>query len=66
MKNLDPLTLLCKEYVQKHDYWGAYAIIDAIALVNPGKADAMQRAAFHRSIRQVVADVINYVLGGEQ
>lgn len=64
MKQLDPLTLLCKEYVQKRDYWGAYAIIDAIALVNPSKADAMQRAAFHRSIRQVLADMINYVLGG--
>jgi len=66
MKQMDPLTLLCKEYVQKKDYWGAYAIIDAIALVNPGKADAMQRAAFHRSVRQVVADVINYVLGGKK
>lgn len=65
MKNLDPLTLLCKEYVQKRDYWGAYAIIDAIALVNPGKADAMQRAAFHRSVRQVVADVIQF-LGGKK
>lgn len=66
MKNLDPLTLLCKEYVQRRDYWAAYAIIDTIALVNPGKADAMQRAAFHRSARQVVADVINYVLGGKK
>jgi len=66
MKNLDPITLLCKEYVQKKDYWGAYAIIDTIALVNPVKADAIQRAAFHRSIRQVVADVINYVLGGNK
>ena len=63
MKNLDPLTLLCKEYVQRRDYWGAYAIIDTIALVNPGKADAMQRAAFHRSIKQVIADVIQF-LGG--
>ena len=61
----DPLTLLCKEYVQRRDYWGAYAIIDSIALVNPGKADAMQRAAFHRSIRQVVADVIQF-LGGKK
>ena len=63
MKNLDPITLLCKEYVNKKDYWGAYAIIDTIALVNPVKADAIQRAAFHRSIRQVVADVINYLRG---
>jgi len=66
MKNMDPLTLLCKEYVQRRDYWGAYAIIDTIALVNPVKADAMQRAAFHRSIRQVLADMINYVLGGNK
>ncbi len=66
MKQLDPLTLLCKEYVQRRDYWGAYAIIDTIALVNPVKADAMQRAAFHRSVRQVVADMINYVLGGKK
>lgn len=66
MKQMDPLTLLCKEYVQRRDYWGAYAIIDTIALVNPGKADAMQRAAFHRPIGQVLADVINYVFGGEQ
>ena len=66
MKNLDPLTLLCKEYVQRRDYWGAYAIIDTIALVNPGKADYMYRVAFHRSIRQVVADMINYVLGGKK
>ena len=63
MKQMDPLTLLCKEYVQKRDYWGAYAIIDTIALVNPGKADAMYRVAFHRSIRQVVADVINFLRG---
>ena len=66
MKNMDPLTLLCKEYVNKKDYWGAYAIIDTIALVNPVKAGAMQRAAFHRSVRQVVADMINYVLGGKK
>ena len=66
MKNLDPLTLLCKEYVQRRDFWGAYAIIDTIALVNPGKADAMQRAAFHRSVRQVIVDMINYVLGGNK
>lgn len=65
MKQMDPLTLLCKEYVQKKDYWGAYAIIDTIALVNPGKADAMQRAAFHRSVQQVVADVIQF-LGGKK
>jgi len=66
MKQMDPLTLLCKEYVQKKDYWGAYAIIDTIALVNPGKADVMYRAAFHRSVKQVFADVINYVLGGKK
>ncbi len=66
MKRLDPLTLLCKEYVQKKDYWGAYAIIDTIALVNPVKADVMYRSAFHRSFRQVVADMINYVLGGKK
>lgn len=65
MKNLDPLTLLCREYVKRRDYWGAYAIIDTIALVNPGKADAMQRAAFHRSVRQVIADVIQF-LGGKK
>ena len=65
MKTMDPLTLLCKEYVQRRDYWGAYAIIDTIALVNPGKADAIQRAAFHRSIRQIVADVIQF-LGGKK
>jgi hypothetical protein len=65
MKNLDPLTLLCREYVKRRDYWGAYAIIDTIALVNPGKADAMQRAAFHRSIKQVIADVIQF-LGGKK
>jgi hypothetical protein len=65
MKNLDPLTLLCREYVKRRDYWGAYAIIDTIALVNPGKADAMQRAAFHRSVKQVVADVIQF-LGGKK
>jgi len=61
MKNMDPLTLLCKEYVKRRDYWGAYAIIDTISLVNPGKADAMYRVAFHRSFRQVVADVINFL-----
>ena len=66
MKNLDPLTLLCREYVKRRDYWGAYAKIDTIALVNPVKADAMQRAAFHRNFRQVVADMINYVLGGKK
>ena len=66
MKNLDPLTLLCKEYVQRRDYWAAYAIIDTIALVNPGKADYMYRVAFHRNFRQVVADMINYVLGGKK
>ena len=65
MKNLDPLTLLCKEYVQRRDYWAAYAIIDTIALVNPGKADYMYRVAFHRSIRQVLADVIQF-LGGKK
>ncbi len=65
MKNLDPITLLCKEYVQKKDYWGAYAIIDTIALVNPVKADAIQRAAFHRSFRQVVAGIIQF-LGGKK
>jgi len=65
MKNLDPLTLLCREYVKRRDYWGAYAIIDTIALVNPVKADAMQRAAFHRNFRQVVADVIQF-LGGKK
>jgi hypothetical protein len=65
MKNMDPLTLLCKEYVNKKDYWGAYAIIDTIALVNPGKADAMQRAAFHRSIKQVIAGFIQF-LGGKK
>ena len=65
MKQMDPLTLLCKEYVQRRDFWGAYAIIDTIALVNPGKADAMQRAAFSRSIKQVIADVIQF-LGGKK
>jgi multisubunit Na+/H+ antiporter MnhG subunit len=65
MKNLDPLTLLCKEYVQKNDCWAAYAIIDTIALVNPVKADAMQRAAFSRSIKQVIADVVQF-LGGKK
>ena len=65
MKNLDPLTLLCKEYVQRRDYWAAYAIIDTIALVNPGKADYMYRVAFHRSIRQVLADGIQF-LGGKK
>ena len=66
MKAIDPITLLCKEYVQRRDFWGAYAIIDTIALVNPVKADAMQRAAFSRSIKQVIADMINYVLGGKK
>ena len=65
MKTIDPLTLLCKEYVQRRDYWGAYAIIDTIALVNPVKADVMYRAAFHRSIKQVIADVIQF-LGGKK
>ncbi len=65
MKQMDPLTLLCKEYVQRRDYWGAYAIIDTIALVNPGKADAMQRAAFHRSIKQVIAGVIQFLRGNK-
>ena len=60
---MDPLTLLCKEYVKRRDYWGAYAIIDTISLVNPGKADAIQRAAFHRSVKQVFVDVINFVRG---
>lgn len=53
----DALTMLCKEYVQKRDYEAAIAIIDSIALVNPGKADYMYRVAFHRSIRQILADV---------
>jgi len=65
MKQTDPLTLLCKEYVKRRDYWAAYAIIDTIALVNPGKADYMYRVAFHRSIRQVLADVIQF-LGGKK
>ena len=62
----DKLTLLCKQYVEKRDYENALAIIDAIALVSPGRANAMYRAAFHRSVRQVLADVINYVLGGKK
>ena len=65
MKQIDPLNLLCKQYVQRRDYWGAFAIIDTIALVNPVKADAMQRAAFRRNFRQVVADVIQF-LGGKK
>ena len=59
----DKLTLLCKQYVQKKDYENALAIIDAIALVSPGRANAMYRAAFRRSLRQVVADVINFLRG---
>ncbi len=62
----DALTMLCKEYVQNRDYEAAIAIIDSIALVNPGKADAMYRIAFHRSVKQVFVDVINYVLGGKK
>lgn len=65
MKQLDPLTLLCKEYVQKKEYESAIDVIDAIALVNPGRANAMYRFAFHRSVRQVVADIINYVRGSK-
>lgn len=56
----DALTLLCKEYVERRDYEAAIAIIDSIALVNPGKANAMYRVAFHRSIRQIIADVLSY------
>lgn len=54
----DALTMLCKEYVQNRDYEAAIDIIDSIALVNPGKANAMYRVAFHRSIRQILADVV--------
>lgn len=61
----DKLTLLCKKYVEKRDYENAIAIIDAIALVNPGKADYMYRIAFHRSIRQVVADAIRFIRGSK-
>ncbi len=61
----DKLTLLCKKYVEKRDYENALAIIDAIALVSPGRADAMYRAAFHRSIRQVVADCLTMLRGSK-
>lgn len=56
----DALTLLCKEYVQNRDYEAAIAIIDSIALVNPSKANAMYRVAFHRSLRQFLADILSY------
>ena len=56
----DALTMLCKEYVQKRDYEAAIAIIDSIALVNPSKADYMYKVAFHRSIRQFLADIVHY------
>ena len=59
----DALTMLCKEYVQNRDYEAALAIIDSIALVNPGKADYMYRIAFHRSVKQVFVDVINFLRG---
>ena len=59
----DALTLLCKQYVEKKDYESAIDVIDAIALVNPGKADAMYRIAFHRSVKQVFVDVINFLRG---
>ena len=61
----DKLTLLCKKYVEKRDYENALAIIDAIALVSPGRADAMYRAAFRRSIRQVVADCLTMLRGSK-
>ena len=61
----DKLTLLCKKYVEKRDYENAIAIIDAIALVSPGRADAMYRAAFHRSIRQVVSDCLTSFHGSK-
>ena len=61
----DKLTLLCKKYVEKRDYENALAIIDAIALVSPGRADAMYRAAFHRSIWQVVADCLTMLRGSK-
>ena len=57
----DALTLLCKEYVQNRDYEAAIAIIDSIALVNPSKADYMYKVAFHRSIRQFLADFLSYL-----
>lgn len=56
----DALTMLCKEYVKNRDYEAAIAIIDSIALVNPGKANYMYRIAFHRSFRQFIADVLSY------
>ncbi len=61
----DKLTLLCKKYVEKKDYENALAIIDAIALVSPGRADAMYRAAFRRSIRQVVSDCFTMLRGSK-
>ena len=56
----DALTMLCKEYVQNRDYEAALAIIDTIALVNPRRANEMYFYAFHRSIRQFIADLLNY------
>ena len=61
----DKLTLLGKKYVEKRDYENALAIIDAIALVSPGRADAMSRAAFRRSIRQVVSDCLTMLRGSK-
>ena len=54
----DALTMLCKEYVQKRDYEAAIAIIDTIALVNPRRANEIYFYAFHRSIRQILADLV--------
>lgn len=56
----DALTMLCKEYVQNRDYEAAIAIIDTIALVNPRRANEMYFYAFHRSIRQFLADIVHY------
>jgi hypothetical protein len=54
----DLMAILAKEYVQRHDYDGAIAIVDSIAQRDTRKAAAVYRFAFHRTIGEIVRHAI--------
>ena len=58
MSNNDVVAVLAKQYVQKHDYDGAIAIVDSIAVRDTRRADAIYRFAFHRSVREIVKHAV--------
>ena len=58
MSNDDVVAILAKQYVQRHDYDGAIAIVDCIAVRDTRRADAIYRYAFHRSIGEIVRNAI--------